>query len=387
MALYGDLTTISITDLLQWVETARKSGVLTVQRDGAQRRVMFTDGRITACSSDEPHTLLGQALVARGVIDETTLRSALGVQARTGGNLGAILVESGAVASKQIIAAVVAKAEETVYSLFDDAGATFRFDDDGAPPVHGIDTDLRIQDVLLKGVQRYDEMRRIRDVFPHRGVVLARTTRAIPKEIESSRVAGRILRLIDGRRTLAELLLHARASEYLVSKFLLELYRQELVSIVEIRPTAPSVAVPAPALVSAEPAPIDVQDDLATEVSVAQGLLERDEPDAALAVLYATARAHPAVPTVQEMIERAEHAWVRSLYVRVDPRSVPEAGSNLSAVDVGALDPAEAYLLGAVDGQKDVRSLVWISPLREIDVLRALDNLRTKGIVRLSAEG
>ena len=384
MALYGDLTTISIADLLQWVEAARKSGVLSVQRDGAQRRVLVTEGRITACSSDEPHTLLGQALLARGTIDETTLRDCLAIQARTGGNLGAILVEANAATSEQVVAAVVAKAEETVYSLFDDAGATFRFDDGGTPPVYGIDTDLRIQDVLLKGVQRYDEMRRIRDIFPHRGVVLARTERAVPKNIESSRVAGRILRLIDGRRTLAELLLHARASEYLVSKFVFELHRQELVSIVEIRPMETPTPVPAPAHVSAHPEIGDAHADLATEVSVAQGLLERDEPDAALAVLYATARAHPAIPAVREMIERAELAWVRSLYLRIDPRSVPTTTADLSAFDAGSLDPAEAYLLGMVDGQKDVRSLVWVSPLREVDLLRALDSLRSKGIVRLT---
>lgn len=384
MALYGDLTTIPVTDLLQWVENARKSGVLTIRAHDVTRGVVFRRGRIAACSSNDPSTLLGQALLARGIIDKEALREALAHQERHGGTLGAILVERGCATSQQVVEAVHAKAEETIYALFDDDNAGFRFDENGEPPPNLVQTDLRIQDVLLKGLQRYDEMKRIREVFPHRGVVLARTDRPVPAAVQSGRVAARILQALDGRRSIAEVLLHARVSAYLVSKFLFELYRNDLVKIVEIRSPAGPAAEEAPVVVSTSGAS-DARPDggPAEELAVAQGLLARNEPDAALAVLNATARAHPGAPLVREMISRAESVWAESLHARIPADAVPVQVASVSGLDGDTVEPGEAYLLTLVDGRTDVRTLVWTVPMREVDVLRALDGLIDKGCIRL----
>jgi hypothetical protein len=387
MALYGDLSSIEITDLLQWVENARKTGVLTVQSGKVSRRVVLDGGRIRACSSNDPSMLLGQGLLARGWIDERALREALAEQERTGETLGTILVNAGAVSSRQVIEAIHAKAEETIYALFDDQSASFRFDEQADIPENSIETDIRIQDVLLKGLQRYDEMKRIRELFPHRGVVLARSDRPIPDAVASSRVASRILHAIDGRRSIAEILLHARASAYLVSKFLFELHRKGLVRIVEIRSPETGTATPVPATSGSGrvgDTPAQQQTGLASEISVAEDLLAREEAAAALAVLHASARANPAVPTVRDMIARAESAWVETLRKKIPATSVPVQIGSLSGMDGDTVEPGEAYLLTLVDGRTDVRSLVWTVPMREVDVLRAVEGLTEKGCVRLA---
>jgi len=386
MALFGDLGTFAITDLLQWVEAARKTGVLSVRTGDVTRQVVFADGRLTGCSSDDPSSLLGQSLLARGVIDEAQLREGLSVQRRTGGNLGAILVETGAATSEQVVRAVAAKAEDTVYALFEDETAEFRYRDGAEPPAHMIPTDLRIQDILLRGVQRYDEVRRIREVFPHHGVVLARTERPVPRRVAEGRAAARILRAVDGRRTIAEILLHARASNYLVSKFLYELHRQDLVRIVEIRaaetPAPAAAKVPALEDASAAREPDGAQ-DLTSELHVAERLIDRSEPDAALAVLHATARAHPGVPSVGEMIVRAENDLACDLRSRVPAHAVPAKARDVSGLDGDTLEPGEAYLLGLLDGRTNVQALAWTVPMREIDVLRALHGLLAKGHAKL----
>ena len=52
-------------DLLQWLQSAKKSGVLRVASGATVRRIYFKDGGIVACMSNEPRLLLGLGDIAR----------------------------------------------------------------------------------------------------------------------------------------------------------------------------------------------------------------------------------------------------------------------------------------------------------------------------------
>ena len=47
------------------------------------------------------------------------------------------------------------------------------------------------------------------------------------------------------------------------------------------------------------------------------------------------------------------------------------------------LSPQEMFLASRVNGCWDIQSILTISPLREVDALRALKKLREKGIIEL----
>lgn len=392
MALYGNLSTFPVTDLLQWVENARKSGILEVERNHVNKCVVFRAGRIVSVSSNDPPSLLGQVLLARGVIDEATLRAALARQETEGGNLGAILIASGAVTEREVLEQISAKAEETVYSLFDCADAFFQFHEDGDAPRNLIEVDLRIQDVLLRGLKRFDEMRRIRQVFHDPGIVLERTDKPVPESISSGRVTRRILQAVNGERTLAELLLHARASEYLVSKFLFELYRKCLIRVKGVRRVdepgsgRAGAGAPGPSVENApesRPAADAGEHDLGAEIDVAQRLLARGENEAALVVLHAASRHWPGAPSIRELITRTEQRYTEQVSRELPPDKVPVALGREGAAEDGSLTPGEAYLLTIVDGVADVRSILWIAPMRTVDVLRSLHGLLAKGAIAL----
>lgn len=404
MALYGTLSTIALPDLLQWVENSRKSGALTLENGSVDRTIVFREGRVVACSSTDPPFRLGQMLLARGLIGEAQLREGLRIQEEQGGNLGALLVEMGAVSSEDVVRHVAVKAEETIFGLFDWDDATFEFHEDAQTPPNLVEIDLAIQDILLRGLQRTDEMRRIREVLDQQGIVLARTEREIPERIRGSRGSARILQLIDGNRTLAELLLHARASEYLVSKFLFELLRGGYVRIAEIRDsgTAPGVPVPAHAAVAQAEAgggerPAgggtagagagagDAQErhDPDTELAVARRLLARAEHEAALAVLHAASRAFPGVPAVKQMISEVEAAFLESVQADFPQDRIPVPIPVEEPDPDHTLSPDEAYLLSILDGRSDIRSILWVAPLRSLDVFRGLQKLRERGLVAL----
>jgi hypothetical protein len=47
------------------------------------------------------------------------------------------------------------------------------------------------------------------------------------------------------------------------------------------------------------------------------------------------------------------------------------------------LQPTEQFLLTMLDGNTDIKSLSWVAPLREVDLLRALEHMRNEGIIEL----
>jgi hypothetical protein len=47
------------------------------------------------------------------------------------------------------------------------------------------------------------------------------------------------------------------------------------------------------------------------------------------------------------------------------------------------LSPLEVFLLSRVDGTWDVKSIIQVAPIREVDALRTLKKLRERGLIEL----
>jgi hypothetical protein len=119
MAVTGDLHSMPLPELLQWLGVNGKTGTLVIERDRVCKTIVFQGGRVTSCSSSDPSELLGHFLVARGQVTEDLLRIALDQQSSTGKHLGMTLVEMGVLSSEELTLNLHAKAEETLFSLFD----------------------------------------------------------------------------------------------------------------------------------------------------------------------------------------------------------------------------------------------------------------------------
>ena len=419
MAVHGDLSTMSLCDLLQWASVNRKTGVLELERNRICRRIEFRNGWIGACSSDDPPSRLGQFLLARGKITRERLSEALARQQSSGENLGLILLDMGTLNQKELAAQIAAKAEETIQGLFDWEDAVFRFHDGATLEPNQIEVSLSVDDILLKGIQHHDELKRIREVFPSSGVVLKRTGRPVPKELLGPNMARRIFESIDGEKTLAELLLHVHGSEFLVIKLLHTLYCGGLVMIKEARPVGPnaSTLLDPPSIVKRasaddwekfgpnefqnldldpaerEPArrlqggdaPRASVSELDAEVEVARRLMQRDEHEAALELLNASYRAHPDESHLGRLIAKAEAAYIESAQrhgLSYDRVPVP-ARSDDGSLPQG-LGPQESFLISLLDGHADIRTVLWLAPLREVDVLRSLRQLQDRGLIQIN---
>jgi hypothetical protein len=418
MPVYGDLSTMSLSDLLQWASMNRKTGVLELERNKIFRRIEFRNGWIGACSSDDPPARIGQFLLSRGKINKQELQDALSKQETTGQNLGLILLEMGRITQQELTRQIGAKAEEMIQSLFDWEQAIFRFHE-GANLDNQIEVSLSVRDVLFRGLQHHDELKRIRGVFQSSGVVLRRTDREVPDQVLKRAIARRIFESIDGKRTLAEVLLHAHASEFLVIKLLFKLYEKGLVEIVEDREVGPDAQTlldkPEPDAprasnwmaeelaassrerdlesslrdISSDAVPSGTaggcrEPDVETEVEVANRLSSRGEWEASLELLNASYRANPGDSYLRRLITKAEAAFVESARRHgLDSDKVPMRTRRTDSEPPTDLGSEESFLLSLIDGETDVKSILWVAPLREVDVLRSLRQMLEKGLIAL----
>ena len=431
MAIQGSLRTFSLPDLLHWASTNRKSGVLELERNKIRKAIEFSSGRIVSCSSSDPSSRLGQFLLARGKISPADLREALELQETSGHPLGKIFKERGLLSEGEIDRQITAKAEEIVYSLFDWPGASFRFQEESAVDPYAIGVDLAVEDILFEGIQRHEELEQVRRSFTSMGVVLGRTNRSTPPEVQTSPLASRILGSVNGERTLHEILLCAHASEYQVIRFLYMLHRTGVVEIVEERaepalePTLFDVAGPSDPVAESEaadeselPGPLsevaadldivpgeavhtadtDARDaarkaaqrypELGAAIETAAKLTRDGDHSAALQVLDQAYRSHPGEGFLRHEIFKTEAAYMQNLARHGLSRSqVPVLIRPLESLAHDTLGSTDLFLLGQIDGKVDIKAILWVVPMREVDVYTGLQALRDRGLIELKEPG
>ena len=94
MGISGNLSTMNVADLLQFLAAGGKTGRLKFDRAKIVKEIYFENGLIVGSNSNDPKEYLGQLLIHYGKLDEPQLKAALEIQRQSGGRLGEILVST-----------------------------------------------------------------------------------------------------------------------------------------------------------------------------------------------------------------------------------------------------------------------------------------------------
>jgi hypothetical protein len=358
-----------LPDLLQWLGQGRKTGTLVLQRDSAKKRLFVVDGNIVSSGSNDPREFLGQILVSQQLLTEAQLKEAFDLQEKSRVMLGRVVVQKGWIPEEVVVQALKRKTEETLYSLFLWPDGEFAFEQGAVREMDSIPICLKVEEVLLEGLRRYDLAQRIRKAFPSTAVVLSRTETQPPADLLVNLFAKRALELVDGSRSIREISLELHAPEFTVSYFLLSALERGYVRIAEQGPAAPG-------------SPPDRSH--ADGLRQAKELLRSGAFEEALAILDRMAGPVERTSEVNELTKTAELNLVDRLYRGPLPaKRVPTLARPLESLLGEALTPEEVFLVSRINGSWDLKSIVSISPLREVDALRVLKRLKERGIISL----
>jgi hypothetical protein len=210
MGLQGDLATLDLNGLFQNLESARKSGVLTIQDGRDVSRLYFLSGKLAAVAyADRP--TLADFLVAARIVDAAAIERAGGGKRRRR-SLGKLLVEAGLIEHERLMAFATARITDDACELLSTRGGRFEFVEDGAP-AGGFDADeialgvaLAAGPLLLEAARRADHWAMIRERIPSDSVhyELARQP-GKPADAAAAELLPQVARLLDGTLSVGEI--------------------------------------------------------------------------------------------------------------------------------------------------------------------------------------
>lgn len=73
----GDISVMSVADLLQWVDLAKKTGTITVSCLETEKKIYIEDGKIVYVSSNKEGERLGEFIMKESRIEAEKIKSAL----------------------------------------------------------------------------------------------------------------------------------------------------------------------------------------------------------------------------------------------------------------------------------------------------------------------
>ncbi|MBC7223973.1 MAG: DUF4388 domain-containing protein [Anaerolineae bacterium] len=167
MALKGNLRDFTATQLFNLINLARKTGALTVTRNGTSARMYFREGKLIHASMAGGNGHLADILLKAGKITPEQCQVVLSrAQVKTDKELGLLLMSSGYATQEEILSAVREHMLQVVYQLFTWPEGEFRFDPNEQPPEDTITVRMDLENIILEGTRRIQELERLRDELP-----------------------------------------------------------------------------------------------------------------------------------------------------------------------------------------------------------------------------
>jgi Domain of unknown function (DUF4388) len=157
----GSIETTSLPALLRPLIRERRTGVLRLNRGAVTKTIYVSGGRLIFATSTDPDDRLGEMLLTKGVITYRNLEESV-LAIKIGKRQGTILVESGAIRSRDLISGVTEQVQEIVYSVFRWDIGTFEFVEGDLPSREVIVLRMSTGDLLMEGIRRISAWSRIR---------------------------------------------------------------------------------------------------------------------------------------------------------------------------------------------------------------------------------
>jgi CheY-like chemotaxis protein len=241
-ALAGDMTIIPIGAVLQLLQVESKSGVLLVSDGHTEVTIWLRDGLIDLVQARGAgmEFRLGRYFVEHGLVTHQDIERLLresqpprSTKERVARKLlGDLLVDAGRVTREQLRDALARQSSELVYEVLRWPRGTFEFRRESPPPLAAsAKLGVPVASVVMEGFRRVDEWRLVESGIGSFESVLQQDPAAV-ESIDVDRLATaeqRLLDMVDGERTVREIIEQSHMSSFDACKILFQLLEARLV--------------------------------------------------------------------------------------------------------------------------------------------------------------
>lgn len=234
-AIRGILNMIPPGDVFQLLKFQAQTGILHLARGQAHLEVFIREGGIAFARAQnvDEEFLLGRFLIETGALDAGDLEQFLQSRRGTTKLLGEQLVKTGHITKEQLLEALERQTEALMYEALRWGEGEFAFFVTEKLPPEAREADLHvpIDGIMLEGFRRVDEWGMIEKEIKDFDMVLspARDSTGVIKRVELEPDEKRVLALVDGKRTVKEVIRNSRRSSFDACKILYRLLSARII--------------------------------------------------------------------------------------------------------------------------------------------------------------
>ncbi|WP_434389488.1 DUF4388 domain-containing protein [Melittangium boletus] len=384
--LSGDFSTMPLKDLVAYLGNRRVTGTLRVLRAGVRKLLLVREGQVLSASSNQPREYLGQFLMHMGHLSEEDFQRAHARQREAQVPLGQMLVAAGTVSEQTVRGTLQLKFREGLLEMFRWEEGEFSFDAGAVAEVEGIEARVDLLDIHREGEFRETAWQAIKAVFPSGAAYLEVDEGRLAEPPRPGTLDAALVARVREGLSIDELVRVLHASDFLVYQRLYALHRQEALRVVNTPPPGRSPPAAQEPLVAVPSMEVELSDELTTEelIQSARSALENGDFQQGEALAR---RAHERAATseTEALLHSAEAVLLGVLRRRMlDTPQVPSLRVTAAQLKTTPLTSPERYLLSRIDGKRDVRDILGMSPLHELDALRYFQSFVDMGLVRLT---
>jgi hypothetical protein len=178
MALKGNLRDFTITQLLNLINLARKTGTLVIEGSNDTAWISFREGKLAYSRMGKDDNNLATILYRGKKISQSQHKM---IRTRAGSmsdkELGLLLINANYITQEDILASLQAEFIGIIHRLFTWVEGLFRFENGVLPPDDKIILRINLENIIIEGTRRLREWEQLQDEIPSLDIALKFTDR------------------------------------------------------------------------------------------------------------------------------------------------------------------------------------------------------------------
>jgi len=232
MALRGNLRDFTITQLLNLINLARKTGTLVVDGPSEQAYISFREGKLAYARVGQDDGSLAAVLHKANKLTVNQYRAIVERAGKINDKeLGLLLINAGYLTQQDILANLQSHFTEAIRRLFTWVEGLFRFENEMLPPDDRINVRLDLENIIIEGSRQLREWEQLQDEIPSLDMALKFTDRPL-KNVNLSVEEWRVVSFINPKNTMKQIAHTNKMNELEVRRIVYGLLQAGLVEIV-----------------------------------------------------------------------------------------------------------------------------------------------------------
>jgi len=217
----GNLASFRIIELMQMLALQRQTGCLSILREDGRAEIYLRDGAVAFAGCNMNGSIRGvEGLLRKSCrVGDDGLQHAMRIAEMTGQPIDGVLAQERLLDQKTFGSCLRRHTESVVFKAMGWKDGAFTFDKE-APPVFANPVALKVDDLILEGTRRADEWVLIQQKIPNFSIVFEplignaeELTRRGLSDIDL-----KIFALVDGKRTIQDIIDISMLSDFDVAK-------------------------------------------------------------------------------------------------------------------------------------------------------------------------